>query len=177
LSEKEFLQSIELLENFNDKFKPSSQVKHNQAKDVALKILGSCPVIYSSGTLTATGRRLKTQINENSKNFAFSEVYPELNHNATTGYHHPSSGFHILSLESNFDHPRVIKRQNITSEIIRKSKVKIERIKFVPCNHPITEILVFVLFGDYISYYLAILNSEDPTPIKNVDLLKSELDK
>ncbi|RKY82613.1 hypothetical protein DRP98_08770 [candidate division KSB1 bacterium] len=32
-----------------------------------------------------------------------------------------------------------------------------------------------IILGDYISYYLAILNDVDPTPIRNIDLLKQHL--
>ncbi|RLG91836.1 MAG: bifunctional phosphoglucose/phosphomannose isomerase, partial [Candidatus Hecatellales archaeon] len=31
--------------------------------------------------------------------------------------------------------------------------------------------------GDYLSYYLAILNKVDPTPVKTINLLKEELKK
>jgi len=33
----------------------------------------------------------------------------------------------------------------------------------------------FVYFLDYVSYYLAILNEVDPTPIKNINFLKEKL--
>ena len=34
-----------------------------------------------------------------------------------------------------------------------------------------------VLFGDYISYYLAMLYQIDPTPVKAIDYLKEQLAK
>jgi glucose/mannose-6-phosphate isomerase len=34
-----------------------------------------------------------------------------------------------------------------------------------------------VLFGDYVSYYLAILYKIDPTPVKVIDYLKGQLAK
>jgi len=34
-----------------------------------------------------------------------------------------------------------------------------------------------VLFGDYVSYYLAILCKVDPTPVKAIDYLKEKLAK
>lgn len=34
-----------------------------------------------------------------------------------------------------------------------------------------------VLFGDYFSYYLAILNKIDPSPVKAIDYLKEQLAK
>jgi glucose/mannose-6-phosphate isomerase len=34
-----------------------------------------------------------------------------------------------------------------------------------------------VLFGDYVSYYLAMLYKIDPTPVKSIAYLKEQLDK
>ncbi|HPC10495.1 MAG TPA: SIS domain-containing protein [candidate division Zixibacteria bacterium] len=35
--------------------------------------------------------------------------------------------------------------------------------------------LSLVQFGDFVSYYLAILNEVDPTPVKIIDALKKAL--
>ncbi|HFE52881.1 MAG TPA: bifunctional phosphoglucose/phosphomannose isomerase, partial [Bacteroidetes bacterium] len=32
-----------------------------------------------------------------------------------------------------------------------------------------------IVLGDFVSYYLAILNRVDPTPIENIDLLKKRM--
>jgi glucose/mannose-6-phosphate isomerase len=100
-----------------------------------------------------------------------------LNHNDLEGYHHPKHEVIILILESNYDFARIVKRQNITAEILRKNKVRFERIKFLPCDSPLSEILIAILFGDYVSFYLAMLNNEDPSSIKNINYLKTELSK
>jgi len=34
-----------------------------------------------------------------------------------------------------------------------------------------------VLFGDWVSYYLALLNRVDPSPVKTIDYLKEKLAK
>ncbi|MDD4264010.1 MAG: SIS domain-containing protein [Firmicutes bacterium] len=34
-----------------------------------------------------------------------------------------------------------------------------------------------IYFGDFVSWYLAMLNSADPTPVKVIDYLKGELAK
>ena len=148
------------------------------AKSLAIQAQNYIPVIYSSGTLTNTGQRFKTQINENSKQFAFHEVLPELNHNSILGHFHPrNANIFVISLESVFDHPRVTKKQNITCEILRRDRIKFERIKFVSSQNEMAEVLSAVLFGDFVSYYLAILNGENPSDIENIDYLKNELDK
>jgi glucose/mannose-6-phosphate isomerase len=42
---------------------------------------------------------------------------------------------------------------------------------------PLSQMMSLVLFGDYVSYYLAILNKIDPTPVKNIAYLKEQLAK
>lgn len=176
--DSDFDSAMESLEKYLLKFKSSTRTSANLAKQLALDIQNFIPVIYSSGNLTNVGQRIKTQINENSKHFAFHEILPELNHNSILAYFHPKkSDIFVISLESLFDNPRITKRQNITAEILRRDKIKFERIKFVPNQGELAEILTMILFGDFVSYYLAILNGENPTNIENINYLKKELDK
>lgn len=177
LSDSEFSSAIDFLEKNILKFKSSTRTAANMAKTLALQIQNNIPVIYSSGILSNVGQRMKTQVNENSKQFAFHEVLPELNHNSILGHSNPKTNVFIVSLESAFDHLRVTKRQNITSEILRRDKIKFERIKFVPNQGEVAEILTMVLFGDFVSYYLAVLNGENPSAIATINYLKNELDK
>lgn len=175
LSDSDFEAAIDFIEKNLLKFKSSTRTAANLAKTLALKLSGQVPVIYSSGILKSVGQRVKTQFNENSKSFSFHEVLPELDHNSVLGYRHPKSNIFVVSLESAFDHARVTKRQNITCEVMRKEKAKFERVKFVPSQGEIAEILTMVLFGDFVSYYLAILNGENPSSIDNINYLKNEL--
>ena len=177
LTESDFVSAMDFLEKNLLKFKSSTRTSANLAKTLAVQLQNFVPVIYSSGTLANVGQRFKTQINENSKQFAYHEILPELDHNSILGHFHPKTNIFVVSLESAFDHPRVTKRQNITNEILRRDRIKFERIKFVPNQGELAEVLSMVLFGDFVSYYLAILNGENPTDIENIDYLKKELEK
>jgi glucose/mannose-6-phosphate isomerase len=44
-------------------------------------------------------------------------------------------------------------------------------------NSLLTRMFSLIFLGDWISYYLAILNKVDPTPVKVIDYLKAELAK
>lgn len=176
MSDKELNQAIEFTEKYRDEFKRDNKTNSNLAKMIAKKIYGKTPIIYSSGKLSSVGRRFKTQINENAKNFAFNETFPELNHNTIVGLNHPKNNHILIMIESNYDNPRIIKRQNITLQILQKNKIPVETIKFLPCESQLAEILTIVLFGDFVSYYLGILNNENIDQNKNIDYLKSELE-
>jgi hypothetical protein len=58
----------------------------NPAKQIARRLYGCLPVIYGAAIAAEAAHRWKTQLNENSKAWAFYEVFPELNHNATVGF-------------------------------------------------------------------------------------------
>lgn len=177
LSDSQFEKTINTLENFINKIKVSVPHSNNLAKTLADKASGKNICIYAGGVLKSVGRRFKTQINENAKNFASLEFFPELDHNAIEGVLFPSknSNLFVVMLESNFDSERLVKRVNITSRLLRDSRIAHERVKFLPCDSLLAETLTHVLFGDYVSYYLAILNNIDPSPIHNIDHLKSDL--
>ena len=177
LTESSFLKAIEYLETEEQKFKVNSHTSVNMAKSLALKFYEKIPVIYASGYLKSVARRFKSQINENAKNLAFYEILPELNHNALEGVLPNKNSVAVAILESNYDFPRNIKRQNITAGILRNNKITCERVKFVPCESQLAELLTMVLFGDFVSYYLAILNKVDPTINDNITELKEMLGK
>ena len=41
----------------------------------------------------------------------------------------------------------------------------------------LSEVLQMVYFTDYVSFYIALLNGADPTPVKSIDYLKDRLAK
>ena len=40
---------------------------------------------------------------------------------------------------------------------------------------PLAQLLSVLTIGDWVSYYLALLNGADPTPVTAIDYLKAEL--
>ena len=176
MTDSEFEKTIDALENSLSKIKASTVHANNLAKLLANKIYGKNVGIYAGGVLKSVGKRFKNQLNENAKNFSSLEIFSELNHNTIEGVKYPkNSNWFIVILESNFDSERLVKRINITADLLRDSRVPSERVKFLPCDSLIGEILTQVLFGDYVSYYLAILNNVDPSSIHNITRLKAEL--
>lgn len=172
-----FSKAVDFLEKNSDKYKSSTSTANNPAKTIAKKLAGKTPVIYGSGILRSAAIRFKTQLNENAKNFAYYETFPELNHNALEGINFPKNCFGIIALESNFEEKSIIKRQNLTAEIFRKNKITYERIKFVPSESELAEIFSVIAFCDFVSYYFALLNGVDPTPVGGIAAFKQDLQK
>ncbi len=149
----------------------------NTAKQVAARLAGKIVVVYGSGLLAEVARRWKGQVNENAKNWAFYETLPELNHNAVLGYANPDdlpARLAVVMLTSSTDHPRVAIRQQITAELLKHAGVHVEWAA-ARGQRPFAQMLSIIHFGDYVSYYLALLNSADPTRIDAINQLKEAL--
>jgi glucose/mannose-6-phosphate isomerase len=165
------------LEKLLGKVKETVPTSSNQAKQLAAKLQGKIAVIYGAGILSAVARRWKTQINENSKACAFHETFPELNHNAVVGYHFPTelaSQVYVVLLRCPSLHPRTLIRYRVTSEILKQKDIGHEIIDSQGKGE-LSQMMSLVYLGDWVSYYLAILNETDPTPVKAIGYLKKRL--
>ncbi len=168
---------IKDLEKLLRELKETVPASSNRAKQLSAKLQGKIAVIYGAGTLSEVARRWKTQINENSKSWAFYEVFSELNHNAVVGYQFPTelaSQIYVVLLRCPSLHPRILTRYQVTSEILKQSGISHETINSQGSSQ-LSHMMSLVYLGDWVSYYLAILNETDPTPVKAIDYLKKRL--
>jgi glucose/mannose-6-phosphate isomerase len=171
----------EMLKSLQDDTKLLSErtlESENPAKLLAQKLYDKIPIIYGAETVSEVAHRWKTQLNENSKAWAFYDVLPELNHNSVVGYEYPigtNNNLVVIMLSSNFMSPRVKLRYEITRKLLDKASVNVQIINGKGKNQ-IAEMMSLVYLGDYVSYYLAILNQTAPGPVKAIDYLKSELE-
>ncbi|MFA4991787.1 MAG: bifunctional phosphoglucose/phosphomannose isomerase [Candidatus Omnitrophota bacterium] len=152
----------------------------NAAKKIAAKLLGSYCIIYGTSDSTeAISMRWRGQLAENSKALASSHVLPEMNHNEIVGWEFPPKllkGFKVIILRDKNDHKRTQARIEISKSIMKKSGAQIIELKRDK-GGSLARIFSLLYIGDFVSFYLAILNGIDPTPVKRVDYLKAELTK
>jgi len=173
------LQTIQVLKELSSRIDESVLLTQNTAKQLAQKLHIHLPIIYSAGILAEVARRWKAQINENSKAWAFHEVFPELNHNAVVGYQFPtelSSRIFVILLRSPLLLQRIKVRYQVTCQLLDQANVDYQIVDGEGTS-PLSQIMSLVLFGDYVSYYLAILYKIDPSPVKAIDYLKDQLGK
>lgn len=152
--------------------------RRNMAKILAQKIYNRFPVIYGAGNMAEVARRTKAQMNENAKTASFYEVFPELNHNALVGLDFPNEirqKLFFLILQSKYDHPRTILRENITAQILEQKKLPYESIMMQPSGSQFAEIMQMITLTDFVSYYVAILNNIEPNPVGIIEVLKEKL--
>ena len=141
---------------------------------LAKQIGNRTPLVYSSEQFSAVAYRWKTQFNENSKVAAFTHTFSELNHNEIVGYQTMSrEKFISIFLRDNFDNDRIKKRMDITKDIISQ-KVDVAEA-YTKGNSLLTRLFSALHYADFASYYLAIQNKIDPTPVAVIENLKKKL--
>jgi glucose/mannose-6-phosphate isomerase len=149
----------------------------NPAKQLAQRLQGKLPVIYGGDIMREVVRRWKTQLNENAKVWAFTELLPEANHNALAAYRLPVSvakNAFVVLLKPSGLHPRIEKRYAFTQEALAEAHVESEAVEAAPgCT--LAQMLDMTFFGDYVSYYLAMLNGVDPASIEPIERIKESL--
>jgi glucose/mannose-6-phosphate isomerase len=170
-------ETLETLEKTSEKLSKDIPAKKNAAKQLAAKLYDHLVIVYGAGILTSVAYRWKTQINENSKAWAFAETLPELNHNAVVGYKFPAEladKIFVVMLRTADLHPRTLKRYNITSDILSKAHISHEIVD-ASGSTPLCQMMNSILLGDYASYYLAMLYEINPSPVEIIDYLKKAL--
>ncbi|HEX2172112.1 MAG TPA: bifunctional phosphoglucose/phosphomannose isomerase [Dehalococcoidia bacterium] len=155
---------------------PEVATVNNRAKGIARTLHGRVAVVYGGSLLSSVARRWKTQINENSKAWAFWEENPELCHNAVLGYQFPplADRVHVLLLDSPLISQRTRIRAEVTQRILDRQSIPHDRVAGQETDR-LAALLELILLGDLTSYYLALLNGVDPTPVEMIDYLKAEL--
>ena len=155
-----------------------SSFPDNPAVTLAQKLYGRLPVVYGSARNTsAVACRWRTQINENSKTLVSHHVFPELDHNEIVGWEkleQITENFRVIMLRDKGDHQRVGIRMDITKAIIGNVPAGIDEI-WSQGKSPLARMFSLICLGDFVSFYLALLNGVDPTPVERIQILKSRL--
>jgi len=170
---------IKETENAIEYLDRSEKAIQTEAEIIARKLKGKLPVIYCDQRLHAMAVRFQQQLNENSKQFAHVNTFPEMNHNELTGWNFPENllpMLQVIYLYSDHDHERVEKRMDICRDVFEKKSNSI--IDIVGEGASLLEQYYYLIhLTDWISFYLAKENGVEADPIEVVDYLKAELDK
>lgn len=179
LSPTELKQSSEYLSILNQTFIPEINGQSNFAKKLADEIKGQLPILVASDFLSANIHILANQINESAKNIAQHYTIPELNHHLMEGLKLPtaiSSKIKFIFFNSSLYSPIISRRFYITEKVLKNQKIKFIDYSISSDSKLLTALEVLLL-GSWTSYYLTILNQQNPTAIPWVDFFKKELAK
>ncbi|HWZ65677.1 MAG TPA: bifunctional phosphoglucose/phosphomannose isomerase [Patescibacteria group bacterium] len=148
----------------------------NLAKQLAEQAVGKTTIIYAGPLMAPVAYKWKISFNENAKNVAFWNELPEFNHNEFIGWSsHPiEKPFAVFDLISSFEHPRVLKRFEVTDRLLSGMRPKATSVQ-MQGDSILKQMLWGTVLADFVTIYLAVLNGVNPTPVDLVEKLKTEL--
>lgn len=176
LNKFEIENSLNELEKYNQQFLPEVEAEENLAKFIAYHFYENIPFIISIPFYSPVARHWKTQINENGKNFAFWEEIPEIFHNTIEGIlpKRIKDELFVLIFEDPKNFLEYKNSLQVFERYLDEENISWEAISPFGSNQFI-KILSLILLGDWVSFYLAMLNNVDPTPVEKIKWFKSQI--
>lgn len=101
------------------------------------------------------------------------EALPELSHNAVVGFEHPAELrrlLHVVFVGTASGPRRIDLRAQITAQLLDQLGISHDSVE-----GELERVMSSIYLGDYVSYYLALLNRVDPTQIEAINVLKEAL--
>lgn len=174
---RDMKETISLVRNLTKKY-DSPDSSSNETLALAEQLNGKLPIIFSSAEkFDSINLRWRGQIEENSKQLAYGNNFPELNHNELVGWKVMKDlmqRMEVVILRDKDDHKRVSARMDITGQLLREYAANVTEIHSQGTSL-LARMFSLIHFGDWMSYWLALLNNEDPSPVKAIDFLKNKL--
>ncbi|MEK7179869.1 MAG: bifunctional phosphoglucose/phosphomannose isomerase [Patescibacteria group bacterium] len=152
----------------------------NQGKEIALKLQGKIPIIYSSNINHSLAYNWKIKFNETTKIPAFFNMFPELNHNELSGFDsiestkNLSRPFHFIFLEDENDYIEVRKRMEITKNLFLEQGFSVESLTLVGEN-VLERAFNSIFLADWVAFHLAQKYGVDPESVPLIEKFKTLL--
>ena len=176
---EEVKETVKLMHELGRELAVEVPVRSNSAKRMAGQLVGRHATIFGSGFMMPVARRWKCQINEVAKAVASFEFLPEADHNTLAGICNPENALdHEIAvfLQASKDYVRNQRRVLETRQVMLQEGLNTDIIE-ARGSSKLAQMWTTILFGDYISYYLAMLYDIDPTAIEPIWALKDAMSK
>lgn len=172
----EIRKTVEFIKQTTVNWRPDIATTQNYAKQIAQEVIGKSIVVYGGPLMYPAAYKWKISFNENAKNIAWCNQYPEFNHNEFLGWtsQPQEKPYAVIDLRSNLEHLQVQKRFEVSERLLsgrRPAPLVVE----VQGETLLEQLLWAVALGDFVSLYTAILNGLNPTPVDLIEKLKKEL--
>jgi glucose/mannose-6-phosphate isomerase len=175
--ETEMNEAAEMVARLTKEYAVEKPFEKNYAKQVALQIYGTVPIIYSYSQYRSVGLRFKTQVNENCKLPARCDVFPELDHNEIMSWEASKQilKHYTLILLRGSEEPEEVKTriEVLKAKFFTRAKGMIE-IQ-APGKTTLARMLHLLFTADMISLYLAVLLRRDPVASQTFQILKYKM--
>ncbi|MCA9369120.1 MAG: SIS domain-containing protein [Pseudomonadales bacterium] len=151
----------------------------NPAKALAYTMLDRQPVIIVADFLEGAAHVSANQHNENGKAYVNYKVIPEINHHLMEGLRFPKSNAStqvFIFVNSVLYPPKISLRMRLTQQIVEDNHIETMAVPLQASSKMAQAFEMISLFS-FCSFYLAMLEGIDPSPIPFVDAFKEELKK
>ncbi len=165
------------LRSATDAYRSSIPVAQNPAKQLAVQLHGTLPLIWGAEVTAGVARRWKAQINENAEVPAFWAEIPELDHNEIVGFEgigELGQQTQIVELRDPRQHRQNQRRFELTRELVEPHVKGVVQV-MAEGQGALARTLDLVMLGDYVSLYMALLREVDPAPVELIGRLKERL--
>lgn len=157
-------------------WRPEKSTSRNEAKLIALELLGKSVVVYSGPKLAPAARCWKASINENAKQIAWLSQYPMCTYSEVFGWtkqpvHKP---YAVIDLRSDLEHER-IKRDFVVTEKMLSGLRPSPIVVTAAGQTLLQQLLYLVALGSYTSIYLALLSGINPSSDDTVKKMRKKL--
>ncbi|MFQ5473191.1 MAG: bifunctional phosphoglucose/phosphomannose isomerase [Dehalococcoidia bacterium] len=171
-------EAIQVMEGLRGEIGSDIPTDRNEAKMLAARLFEKLPVVYAGLPLTEVAHRWKSQLNESAKVWSFHDDLPELHHNAIVGFALPkqiaASTLVILLGSDDLVHRRVRMRYDFTRKQLAEAGCETADVESHGAS-ALAQMMSLILFGDFVSTYLALLYKVDPTPTDVIEELRNWL--
>lgn len=177
LDAKEVAGIVDRMEVFDRKLRPGAKESINEAKQMAVDLKDRIPVVVAAEFLEGNAFVMRNQFCETAKNFANYLVLPDLNHFAMEGLAFPGSNKNnivFINFVSSLYTERVQERMELTRQVVEKNGMKVLSYE-LKSESKLGQSMEMLQFASYVTYYLAILNKQNPIPNPWVDWFKDNL--
>ena len=144
---------------------------------LARKLKGSVPIVYASRRNDALAQIWKIVLNETGKIPAFTNVFPELNHNEMTGFDAKkktrtlSTKFHFIFVCDNEDDPRIGKRMKALKGLLHARGFAVS-VTDIGGGNRIARIFSSINTAQWTAFHLAKLYGVEPEQVPMVEEFK-----
>jgi glucose/mannose-6-phosphate isomerase len=162
-----------------DACRPEVEGQGNPARELARRIGRTFPLVWGTGALGAVAAyRWKADVNENAKAPAFSNAFPELDHNEICAF-----GQHgdvtrqvvtLVELRHDHEHSQLGRRVEATRAIVEETVASVLEVR-AEGEGRLAQLVDLMYLGDWVSVYMALDVGVDPGPIDAIARLKDEL--
>lgn len=172
INKNDIINSIDTLEKQREHISSTNLTDKNPALSLAYWI-SEIPLIYYPWGLQAAAIRFKNSLQENAKIHVITEDMVEACHNGVVSWEKNSIVQPIL-IQGHDDYIKTKERWQILKKYFENNKIEYREIISVEGNI-ISKLMNLIYLLDYASIYKAILDKTDPSPVRSIDYMKSNI--